>query len=81
MRPAQFEFNTGRTYDKPQVLQCEYLGAKPIDFLGYRDTEYLVIDAARNMSFKVTIEVHQQFGSLASIERDILAAYDRGDYV
>lgn len=80
MRPAQFEFNTGRTYDKPQVLKCEYLGAEPADFLGYRKAEYKVVDESRRMSFKVTIAVHSTLDSLADIQSEILTAYDQGDY-
>ena len=69
------KYNTGRTYDAPQVLHIT-VEAQSTDEFGLIDITATFVDASRNISGRVNTVAfpHEHIGAT------VLAAYDAGNY-
>lgn len=72
---APFEFTTGRTYDKPQVLLIT-VEQKTLDEFGLIDLIATFVDASRHISGRVKTVMT----SRETIGEAVLQAYDAGNY-
>lgn len=72
-----FSFETGRTYNSAQILDCEVLKSEQDTI--FPDTTWVtikVVDLSRGMSFVVEVAD----GHRCNVEAAILRAYDNGNY-
>jgi len=70
-------FNTGRTYDSPQILKIEILNSSADDF-GFITGKALFIDHSRYIA--ATVDFLAFGGKDSDIGRAVLESYDSGEY-
>ena len=77
---STFAIKTGRNYGVPQELKCSIITVPDADFPEMLMTVHVnFTEAARCIRGKITL-IEPLYCSQAALERDIVSAYDCGNY-